>query len=58
MVKFSSYYDWELRLKKKVDSQNHKKLIKHAKRNNDNELGINEKLWKEFLKLWKEKNLP
>ena len=58
MVKFSSYYDWELRFKKKLEPKYKQKTMNREKEEKDNELGINEKLWKEYIKVWKETNLP
>jgi hypothetical protein len=55
MAKLNSYYDWELSFKNNSKSKirNKKPPVKKKE-----PLGINEKLWKEYINSWKKKNLP
>ena len=58
MVKYTSYYDWELSLKKKPESKIESKRTNVDKENIHKPLGIKENIWKEYLNSWKKKNLP
>ena len=57
MPNADSYYDWELRFKKKTKSDNSSNDKKEIKEKDFNSLGIQEKILKEYLKTWKKKNL-
>lgn len=46
-----SFYDWELSFKKKPST------IQKISDNKMNKLGINDDVFKNFMKKWKEKNL-
>jgi len=55
MVKFNSFYDWELTFKKKTSS---KKFNRKQATPKKEPLGIKKKVLEEYLMLWKKKNLP
>ena len=54
MGKINSYYDWEMSFKKKPKHDR----VKKSKEEKVSSIGIQEEILKEYLKLWRKKNLP
>ncbi|MFO8019925.1 MAG: hypothetical protein R6U96_14975 [Promethearchaeia archaeon] len=67
MSKSVSYYDWELRFKKKGKHETRKNMVQTRLvenkntpngKNPKNSLGISESDYRQFIEEWKKKNLP
>lgn len=54
MSKVISYYDWELSFRKSPTTVNR---LKNKKPKNINSIGLSEGEFKDFMKIWRKKNL-
>ncbi|MFX1338344.1 MAG: hypothetical protein ACFFDK_07030 [Promethearchaeota archaeon] len=59
MSKALSYFDWELDFRKKsqLNHNSEIKIMRITNKKEVNSLGIDENIYKNFMKKWKEKNL-